>query len=255
MICNWKTFKTNKYSLRNYLLINALVISSLALVTSYFQHDYDLGLGRNIWMVIPLALYIGIKLPTIMHNAVHRNFKKYNNLIGELSSQIILIGFGTVSVNHTFHHAFPDTENDPHSPIGKSFIVYLFTCLHSGVSVIAEGFFKFHGRSEQTRSIFKQCIFLHFGLIPVRLILWYNILGQTLFLYFFIPAFIIFLITFAHVNYITHTLDNEGNIIVVNKNSNLWYKSINFLSDGIYFHKNHHINPGLYNPQYLSRKI
>ena len=75
---------------------------------------------------------------------------------------MILIGFGTVCINHTFHHAWPDSEKDPHSPIGKSFGSYFLTCLHSGVEVIKKGYFHYHGRNERTERLFKQSVLLHF---------------------------------------------------------------------------------------------
>ena len=56
------------------------------------KHDLSsfMPTALSFWVIIPLAFLLGIKLPTMMHNAVHGNFKRYNYLIGELTSQVIL---------------------------------------------------------------------------------------------------------------------------------------------------------------------
>jgi stearoyl-CoA desaturase (delta-9 desaturase) len=138
---------------------------------------------------------------------------------------------------------------DPHSPKDKSFAQFFFTALLSGAHIIEKKFLEFHGDNEKNKFYFKLIYFLHYLGIGLRLVLWYAILGPALFIYFYIPAFIIYLFAFAHVNYITHAQSENGESIIVNKNSNLWYKLINFVGDGIYFHKNHHLAPNLYNPK------
>jgi stearoyl-CoA desaturase (delta-9 desaturase) len=76
-------------------------------------------------------------------------------------------------------------------------------------------------------------------------------MGPELFVFMYVPSFIIFSLGFAHVNYITHSHDSNGNIEILNKNENIYYKFINMIGSGIYFHKNHHKNPRLMNPMYL----
>tara|TARA_Y100000590_G_scaffold283855_2_gene319338 strand:- start:15881 stop:16609 length:729 start_codon:yes stop_codon:yes gene_type:complete len=211
-------------------------------------------LSLPIYMALPLAILLGIKLPSLMHNAVHGNLPFGNNLIGELTSQIILVSFGIVSVNHTFHHAFPDSEKDPHSPINKSFFSYFITCLHSGVGVIKKAYLGYHGDSKKSRLIFNLSTVIHFLSLPLKIYLWYKFLGLELFISVYLVAFLIFSFTFAHVNYATHIESEDGEIKTINLNDNLWHKFINTIGDGIYFHHNHHINPKLYNPETLEEK-
>lgn len=208
------------------------------------------GISLSLFYSIPLAIIIGIKLPSIMHNAVHRNLPFANSLIGEATSQIILVSFGIVSVNHSFHHAYPDSEKDPHSPIGKSFARYFFTCLHSGVGVIKKAYLGFNGDTKINRSIFTLATFIHFISLPLKVYLWYKFLGMDLFLGFYLVAFLAFSFTFAHVNYATHAHNLEGEVTTINLNETLWHKFVNLIGDGIYFHHNHHLNPKAYNPKY-----
>lgn len=184
-----------------------------------------------------------------MHNAVHDNFSRFNRAIGELSSQFILLSFGIVCINHTAHHTNPDSAKDPHSPIGKSFIYYLFTCLHSGVDVLRNEYCKNHGEGLYSKLLFNLCAIAHFAGIPLRLAAWYFLLGPELALFLYLPALGVFYVTFAHVNYVTHGLGTDGKPVIFNMDSNLWYKFVNYVGDGIYYHKNHHANPNLYNPK------
>lgn len=250
----WRKFRTNELFLSSYLLLHTALLVCFCLIARQIEFNTIWKFEYTPYYLIPLALIIGLKLPTIMHNAVHGNFKRFNFIIGELSSQLILVSFGIVCINHTFHHVWPDTDKDPHSPIGKSFFTYFLTCLHSGIGVVKKGYLEYNGESSLTKNLFRASVLLHFSAIPLRLYAWYCLLGSELMLTFFLPAFSIFIFTFAHVNYITHALDEDGNSITLNKNSNIWYRFVNFVADGIYFHKNHHLSPNLYNPQQLKEK-
>jgi len=235
-----------------YLTIELIAVLSVALIAFSLELGKVVHFDALLFTGTPLAFLLGIKLPTIMHNAVHGNFKKLNFLIGELSSQFILISFGVVCINHTFHHSKPDTDEDPHAPMEKGFLIYLLTCLHSGVDVIRKRFYKYHGESSLTKAVFNYNVAVHFISIPLRLLAFYALLGPALMLMIYLPAFVAFTFTFAHVNYITHQDDENGETAILNKDSNPWYKFVNFVADGIYYHKNHHKNPNLYNPKFLS---
>lgn len=212
------------------------------------------NVSLSLFFTISAAIILGIKLPSIMHNAVHGNLAFANSLIGEATSQIILVSFGIVSVNHSFHHAYPDSEKDPHSPIGKSFARYFFTCLHSGVGVIKKAYLDFNGDTKKNRIIFTLATIIHFVSLPLKLFLWYKFLGLELFLSFYLVAFLAFSFTFAHVNYATHAHNLDGEITTINLNETLWHKFVNLIGDGIYYHHNHHLNPKAYNPKYLLEK-
>lgn len=248
----WSNFRTKAYFLPAYLACHMLLSVSLLLI---LELGFKGGLSQfttfPVAFLIVTGFLIGIKLPTIMHNCAHENLGFGNLFWGELTASVTLISFGIVCVNHIFHHAHPDTEKDPHTPNDKSFFFYLLTCLHSGVDVIRKGYLKFHGDNMRNRSLYNASVLIHFVSIPLKILVWKALLGTEIFLFFFLPLFLAFIFTFAHVNYITHQKDEHGRNVILNMNSNPWYKFVNLVADGIYFHKNHHINPKLYNPQTL----
>ncbi|MEC7278314.1 MAG: fatty acid desaturase [Bdellovibrionota bacterium] len=247
----WTKFKSNSIFLPAYLCLQFM--ATIGIVTCGYNLNLfkEISYSHDLLWLIPIGFLFGIKLPTLMHNAAHENLKEGNIIIGELSALVTLISFGIVCINHKFHHAFADTDKDPHRPEGKSFGTYVLTCLHSGVAIIRRGYYKYHGESFTNRMLYQFCVVMHFSLIPLKLMAWHSILGTTFFALFYLPSFLSFIFTFAHVNYITHSVDERGKSVVSNMNSNIWYQFVNFLADGIYFHKNHHINPNLYNPMDL----
>lgn len=247
----WSKFRTNPYFLLRYFLVQTFVVIGVILLVKGYSLGLDLQFESTPWFLLPIALFIGIKVPTMMHNCFHKNFKNFNFIIGELTSSFVLMGFGIMCVNHTFHHSFADTEADPHNPEGKSFFMFFLTAIFGGIGIIEERHLEFHGSTLKNRIIFKLNIFLHFAGIPLRIAAWYFLLGSELFLFLYIPSFIFYLFSFAHVNYVTHETNAEGESIILNKNSNAWYQFVNYVGDGVYFHKNHHHNPSLYNPKYF----
>ena len=250
----WRRFKKDRFFLFEYFVLQTFVVGILSTALLYWNLTPDLVLNPvHFLYIIPFAFWFGVKIPTIMHNCTHNNLGGLNFVIGELTSFFILMSFGIVSINHTFHHAFSDSELDPHSPEGKSFLQFFFTALISGAGIIQNKFLEFHGNKFVNRRLFDGVYILHYMGIALKMFLWYLILGDALFMGFYLPAFFTYLFCFAHVNYITHSFSESGEAIILNKNSNIWYKLINLIGDGIYFHKNHHENPGLYNPRFSPR--
>lgn len=249
-------FKTKRFFLTGYFSLQVVIVSLMTLWFANYPLIAVAPLTREeIFLLIPLAFYLGIKIPTTMHNCFHRNLGRWSHLVGELTSLFVLLSYGIMCINHTFHHVHSDTELDPHNPEGKSFFYFFLTASFSGVGIIERAFLKRHGFSIGMRALFKLNIFLHWIGIPVRLAFWYFFLGHELFLFLYLPAFAVYFFSFAHVNYITHGTDESGKQTVFNMNSNLWYKLVNAIGDGVYFHKNHHANPGLYNPMKWRRRV
>jgi hypothetical protein len=59
---------------------------------------------------------------------------------------------------------------------------------------------------------------------------------------------------FSHINYVTHETKEDGSVVLYNLDSNLYYKFVNFFGSGVYYHKNHHLHPAQYNPQFGASK-
>lgn len=230
-----------------YLAFETLLV--LAAIALFGRGGWSFSeLGWSPLLLLPLALFLAVKLPSMMHNAFHWNFKRANLLIGEITSFFVLMSFGIMCINHAFHHAHADTDRDPHSPNEKSFLMFFLTAIFTGVATIESAFLQRHGNTLRNRLLFKLNIVLHHLGIALRLILIALVLGENYFLALYVPAFLFYLFTFAHVNYYTHRKSADQGWEVINLNHHLWHKLINSIGDGIYFHKNHHENPKLFNP-------
>jgi hypothetical protein len=57
---------------------------------------------------------------------------------------------------------------------------------------------------------------------------------------------------FAHINYATHVQSRDGDFEIINLDSNFYYRFINVVSFGGYFHKNHHLKPYAFNPKFAA---
>jgi len=71
---------------------------------------------------------------------------------------------------------------------------------------------------------------------------------KRLTLFDYIPSYLSMTLFFAHFNYYTHRPRGKDSVEILNLNYNPFYKFLNFLSFGAYFHKNHHRKPSLFNP-------
>ena len=244
----WSRFKKDRLALFNYFFKHTLfLVSSLFLL-----HHFDIGFTAllpvgALYFVVPLSICVGLKITTWMHNCMHYNYKHGNQILGELSSFYALMSFGIISNLHVLHHSYPDTEQDPHNPEGLSFVNLFFTSQFRGVQIIENKFYEFHGRTPTNFLIFKTNIFMHFLGNVLRLAIWYQLMG-TLFYSMYLPGLLAYLFVFNHLNFATHITDKNGNVQVLNIDSNLYYKTMNWICEGLYFHHNHHIYPRRTNP-------
>lgn len=251
----WNKFRKNRLYLLNYFIISALIVASLVLLQVFFLVDWhsytNFQLSYKGLLLLPLGLIIGVQIPAIMHNCVHGNFKQkwMNRVVGELAGIYILLGMAAFEINHRMHHVHSDTDLDPHNPEGKPFFSFFFANNFGGTEPVLRKFLQFHGDTGKNRLIFKAIVFFHFINVPLRILFWLFLLGPSLFLTFFLPSYLFHMFVFAHINYYTHETFDGGPAEVYNLNSNLYYRFVNFFGSGVYFHKNHHINPNHYNPQ------
>lgn len=187
-------FRKSGLFLTTYLLLETVIV----LFMIFIAYMVDTNLSQvNISPLpfLPLALFLSIKLPAMMHNAFHYNFKRANFLIGEVTSFFVLMSYGIMCINHAFHHAHADTEKDPHAPHEKSFVRFFFTAIFSGVRTIESSFLQCHGRTSRNLFLFKVNILLHHIGIVLRAYLIYLVLGPSFFIGLYVPAFLFYLFT------------------------------------------------------------
>lgn len=250
----WALFRSDPFYLTRYFSFHTVLL----LVVSYLLVEFrgiDLTLNLNAYYLafLPMAVLFGIQVPVLMHNCMHGNLKSKtsNYICGEASGFFALMSLGILRINHTLHHAYADSLNDPHDPSEKSFVKFFFVSQLTGARIIEQKYLEYHGTTAKNILLFKFNIFLHYAGHFLRLFVWFMILGAELFAAFYMPAFLIYSLAFAHVNYITHRRNASGEVEIINKNDNYYYKFINYIGSGVYFHKNHHNHPRLMNPMLI----
>lgn len=251
---HWKKFRKDRFYLLKYFSATFLIGLAVIGIQSRFvdwshYRAFDLSL-HGLWLM-PLGLILGVQIPVLIHNCVHGNIKiKWlNQVLGELAGVYVLLGMAAFELNHRMHHAHADSDMDPHNPEGKSFLPFFFANNFGGTRPVFEKFLKFHGDTKANRAIFKASAFFHFVQVPVRALFWLFLLGPSLFVTFFLPSYLFHMFVFAHINFATHRKNERGEVEVLNLSEGLYYRLVNFFGSGVYFHKNHHLNPNHYNPR------
>ena len=252
MRVSYANFKKDKFFFLKYFFNQmswSLIILALLLVVKGIHFS---GFEFQTWQIIPaiIAVLFGIQVPAVLHNAVHHNIKPrwLNELIGEVAGYFVLFGLGPFRISHVLHHAHADSEFDPHPPNGKGFLYFLATTQLNTIRVIRRRFLNIHGSSAKTHSVLALEIFFYYISLVARLVSWVLLLEPTYFMVFFVPAYLTNVLVFAHINFATHKTHADGRVEIINLNHNFYYKLVNRIGSGVYFHKNHHLKPGLYNP-------
>lgn len=257
MKIKWATFKTDPYFFLKYFSFQMVVALSLFGILYLFRGS-DLpafDFSPTLLLLLPLAFVAGVKIPVILHNAVHENFtpRWLNETIGEVCGFFVLFGLAPFRISHILHHAHADTPQDPHPPEGKGFLHFLTTTQLNSIRVIRRKYLDYHGSSFQTHAILViEMAFYYIGIVA-RVGVWVWLLGPTLVLFFYLPAWLTNLLVFAHINFATHVKVGADQYALINLDSNWYYRVVNFLGDGAYYHKNHHRWPKLINPSKASR--
>ena len=86
----------------------------------------------------------------------------------------------------------------------------------------------------------------------LRVTLWFLLLGPVYFMLFYIPSQLASMLLYTHFNYFTHLPDENGNYVPANCDNRGLIRILNALTFNAYYHKNHHDNPGAFNPKYVA---
>ena len=219
-------------------------------------YSFELTIIQGL-ILIPIGIVFGLVTATAFHNASHFNYGRgvLNLILSEFCGLYTLLGMRAFRVGHTLHHIHADDpENDPHPPQGLSFFQFIMTSHNRTLDILEKFYYKNFGKSEKTRTniflqkfVFKASFFL-------KIIFWYLFFGKDLFLFFYIPSYMAYFFGFAHLNYISHLPDDDGQVRMKNHSKGPFYGVMNVLTSGGYFHKNHHLCPGLRNPSKLKSR-
>ena len=245
-------FKKDPNYLLRYSIVHCALFSVLCIVLSATK-GFNLYFEINKFdYLISFAALLLCGLPSsILHNCAHRNVgpRFLNDLIGEFLGTVMLYGYRGFSLGHMFHHKYPDNpEFDPHPPQGQSFLRFVVSPIKATLVIIERAYFKEYGENSKTRAnITMQKIFFNSSIF-LKLLFWFLLFGAKNFFLFYLVLYVSNIFVFAHINYATHVEDEHGQSQIINLNNNLYYKIVNVISFGGYFHKNHHLRPRVFNP-------
>ncbi len=255
-----KTYKNPLQGFRrdpNYLLryyATLFVLTALAILPLSMRPPEFYVLDLKIWhlWLVPLGVLVGIASAMLIHNAAHGSIKPVwiNKFIGELCGLHQLYGFRAWTIAHLIHHQYPDDpEKDPHAPNGMRFIPFLWGMQRMLRGCLKHNYEQLWGADPRNMQHWKLKNLFGFVGMWARMLLWFLLLGPNLFLCFYLTSYVANVVFFAHFNYFTHRLTETGEIEIQNLNDGIYYKIVNALFLGIYFHKNHHLRPSYADPR------
>jgi stearoyl-CoA desaturase (delta-9 desaturase) len=236
-----------KYSVIHCLLFTIACIFLSATVGIDLSFSVTL---EDAWMPVLALLLCGLP-SSVLHNCAHRNVgpRLVNDIVGEFLGTVMLYGYRGFSLGHMFHHKYPDNpEFDPHPPRGYSFLRFVISPVKATLIIIERAYFKEFGKNDSTKvNITKQKIYFNVSIF-LKVMFWFLVFGLKGFVLFYLVLYVSNIFVFAHINYATHIEDEFGQSEIINLNNNLYYKFVNVVSFGGYFHKNHHQRPRVFNP-------
>ena len=243
-----------RYFLLNLGIFTLLNFSLVSFELSFLHFSWNLGL----LLIIPIALVLGLVSATAFHNASHGNIKPriLNSLIGELTANLSLEDLRCFTVGHMLHHKHTDHPTlDPHPPQRMTFLQFILNSRQSTIAVISQFYFKKHGVAAAQKRNVKLQIGIYHLLSLSKLAFWFLLFGWLGFLLLYLPSFLSYFFGFAHLNYISHQPDQSGEVTIHDRDGKLFYRLMNMLTAGGYYHKSHHLYPGFYNPSKARPKI
>lgn len=239
------------FVLPNFLLIFVSGLYFAALIFVVQPESVSLG----TLLLVPLGILVGTVSAALMHNAAHDNFrpKWSNRLWGELCGLFQLTSFAGWSISHTIHHGAPDhPEKDAHPPGDLSFFKYANAMGLQMKDNLTNKYFAIFGRDQTTETIWRNIIRLAPVLRYLRVLLALLLCGPVGFVFLYVPFKIANALIYVDFNYRTHRPTADGGYEVLNLDHTVWFKLLNAISFGSYFHRNHHRRPHVFNPRYAS---
>lgn len=215
----------------------------------------------SISMALILILsgtFVGIVSASMIHNASHNNFrpKRINRFLGELNGLFQLSGFAGWTISHTIHHSSPDDPIfDAHPPGTLTFRNYQNLMGTQMKNNLTKKYFDTFGRTLETERIWKTITILLPCVRYIRVLFVMMLLGPMAFTFFFATFKIVNALIFSDFNYRTHRPNQNGDIEILNLNHNLFYKFLNSISWGSYYHKNHHRKPNVLDPRKITSGV
>lgn len=241
--------KDDQYLVRSYFFDSALTVLILA---GLQFGDWRPGgfLGNWALALLPFAIIWGCMIASFLHNTSHENVggKIMNRLAGEFCGVWVLYGFTNFIMVHHLHHRYSDEKHDPVHPGEMNFLVFLSAPMRYMIKAAKGWLREQHGHlSDYEWTMKLQIALFHLNLV-LKIFFWRAVMGQELFLFFYLPSLLANYAILAHINYVCHRDHADGSVEIVNLNHNAYYRFANLITFGGYFHKNHHIRLNVFHP-------
>lgn len=233
-------------------LKHVMIAVVYACAIGIFQFEYSLW---NIFSIIP-AIVLTFPFTSWIHSPSHGSIRPrwLNRPLGELMGLVQLTGFPDWTVIHVFHHQHSDhPELDPHAPLQKSYWKFAFGMRTQVAQCIIKHYFHYFGQNETSIRRLKYFMVASRLNMFMKVSFWYLVLGPQYFTFLFLPSILFKMLHYSWFNYATHRPGADGKYEIKNLNQ-IFYRLINFIGSGLYFHGNHHTNPSIHNPMKMQSK-
>lgn len=231
-----------------YLAASAYSVSFIQLVsligTLFGLFTYNLNISHILLILLGYFLYSGIGISLMMHRFfTHRSFEFKSKTVENICTWISVVSgrgspIGWVYV-HRLHHAFSDTDKDPHDPKRYSWRIFFPHMLNYGETVdkrlIKDLFNHKHLKINKYYNFY-------------ILVYWLLLLSVSVefFIFFYcIPMFLSALALDLFV-YLSHSYGYRNHETRDNSKNN-WFISLILWGEG--WHNNHHHHAGAYTTQ------
>lgn len=232
--------------------IGSISLALLILIPLSFFNDPSLvSYLSNIVWVIPASIFIGIFSAGLMHQSSHSHIpnKILNRIVGELCALHQLIGFYGWQIPHIAHHRDSDVHGkDPHAP-GEMSILQYSNRIKKDVLKSLETSYKDTFPIRDADCIWRTTFFLIWTSRILRTLFWYALLGPFYFIFLFVSSYFVQLLFYVHFNWATHKTNERGEVEIRDLDDRLYYKIINVLLWGMFYHGTHHKTPEACNPK------
>jgi len=145
-----------------------------------------------------------------------------------------------------------DPERDPHPPLELTFWKFVREMKQTMRIVMTKNFFDQWGESKETKRIWAMVDFT----LPInrylRAVFIFLLFGPAIFVFVWIPSYLVNIVFYAHLNYATHQPNEDGDYEILDLNSSWYYRFMNVIGQGCYYHKTHHWKPTSINPQSIN---
>jgi fatty acid desaturase len=232
-----------------YLFV-CLGLCGLFLVPGF--HPIFAGVHWNAWSFVigfPAVLYFLICCHLWIHNATHGSFPRWaNRIVGEGLGFIVFVRFASWQIVHLRHHDHSDDRQlDPH-PNYASYFTSFFRSIVTVERQLQNGYYEIWGETEANRRHEAFRVRVSYATNIALVLAWYLFLGPVACFAFWVPGNLLAAAFIGHFNWATHNGQAGKDYRPVNLDGGYYWLG-NRLFTGIYFHKNHHLRPYLFNPR------